>query len=96
MECTEDSVGKSFVHDVEKASELEANLLTDDYLMLSKPLPSIEKHVTNWKPIVSGWEFYIDRYKQDVQAECQKKEWYEEFNQLCEKFFDSMYRGCGL
>ncbi len=96
MECTEDSVGKSFVHDVEKASELEANLLTDDYLMLSKPLPSIEKHVTNWKPIVSGWEFYIDRYKQDVQAECQKKEWYEEFNQLCEKFFDSMYRGCGV
>ena len=96
MECTEDSVGKSFVHDVDKPSELEANLLTDDYLMLSKPLPSIEKHVTNWKPIVSGWEFYIDRYKQDVQAECPKKEWYEEFNQLCEKFFDSMYRGCGV
>lgn len=96
IECTEDMVGKSFVHDVDKDAEKEANLLTDDYLTLSKPLPSIEKHVTNWKPIVQGWEFYIDRYKQDVQAECQKKEWYEEFNQLCEKFFDSMYRGCGV
>ena len=96
IECTEDMVGKSFVHDVDKEAEKEANLLTDDYLMLSKPLPSIEKHVTNWKPIVQGWEFYVDRYKQDVQAECQKKEWYEEFNQLCEKFFDSMYRGCGV
>lgn len=96
IECTEDSVGKSYVHDVNKDEEKEANLLTDDYLTLSKPLPSIEKHVTNWKPIIQGWEFYIDRYKQDVQAEYQKKEWYEEFNQLCGKFFDSMYRGNGV
>ena len=96
IECTEDMVGKSYVHEVDKDAEKEANLLTDDYLMLSKPLPSIEKHVTNWRPIVQGWEFYIDRYKQDVQTEYQKKEWYEEFNQLCDKFFESMYRGCGV
>ncbi|EKJ89404.1 Tubulin like protein [Bacteroides finegoldii] len=94
IECTEDMVGKSCVQDVDK--EIETNLLTDDYLMLSKPLPSIEKHVTNWKPIIQGWEYYIDRYKQDVQAECQKKEWYEEFNKLCENFFGSMYRGKGV
>lgn len=96
IECTEDMVGKSYVHDLDKDAEKETNLLSDEYLTLSKPLPSIEKHVTNWKPITQGWEFYVDRYKQDVQAECQKKEWYEEFNQLCEKFFDSMYRGCGV
>lgn len=96
IECTEDMVGKTYIHDVVKESELEANLLTDDYLMLSKPLPSIEKHVTNWKPIVQGWELYIDRYKQDVQNDFQKKEWYEEFNQLCQNFFDNAYRGCGV
>lgn len=96
IECTEDMVGKTYVHDVDKDSELEENLLADDYLTLSKPLPSIEKHVTNWKPIAQGWDLYVDRYKQDVQSECQKKEWYEEFNQLCENFFDSMYRGCGV
>lgn len=96
IECTEDMVGKTYIHDVEKESELEANLLTDDYLMLGKPLPSIEKHVTNWKPIVQGWELYIDRYKQDVQNDFQKKEWYEEFNQLCQNFFDNAYRGCGV
>lgn len=96
IECTEDSVGKNYIQKVNTDDEKEANLLTDDYLMLSKPLPSIEKHVTNWKPIVQGWEFYIDRYKQDVQEECEKKEWYEEFNQSCEKFFDSMYRSCGV
>lgn len=96
IECTEDMVGKTYVHDVDKDSELEENLLANDYLTLSKPLPSIEKHVTNWKPIAQGWDLYVDRYKQDVQAECQKKEWYEEFNQLCENFFDNMYRGCGV
>lgn len=96
IECTEDMVGKTYIHDVEKESELEANLLTDDYLMLSKPLPSIEKHVTNWKPIVQGWELYIDRYKQDVQNDFPKKEWYEEFNQLCQNFFDNAYRGYGV
>ena len=96
IECAEDMVGKDYVELVEKSSELESNLLSEEYLTLSKPLPSIEKHVTNWKPIVQGWEVYVDRYKQDVQAECPKKEWYEEFNQLCTSFFDSMYRGCGV
>ena len=96
IECTEDMVGKNYPQLVTDPAELESNLLSDDYLTLSKPLPSIEKFVTNWKPIVQGWEFYTDRYKQDVQAECQKKEWYEEFNGLCNKFFDSMYRGVGV
>ena len=96
IECTEDMVGKNYPQLVTDPIELESNLLTEDYLTLSKPLPSIEKFVTNWKPIVQGWEFYTDRYKQDVQAECLKKEWYEEFNGLCNKFFDSMYRGVGV
>ena len=82
IECAEDMVGKDYVELVEKSAELESNLLSEEYLTLSKPLPSIEKHVANWKPIVQGWEMYVDRYKQDVQAECPKKEWYEEFNQL--------------
>lgn len=96
IECTEDMIGKNYPLLVNDASELESNLLSDDYLTLSKPLPSLEKLTTNWKPIVQGWEFYTDRYKQDVQAECPKKEWYEEFNGLCNKFFDSMYRGVGV
>ena len=96
IECAEDMVGKDYVELVEKSSELESNLLSEEYLTLSKPLPSIEKHVTNWKPIVQGWEVYVDRYKQDVQADFQKKEWFEEFNQLCTNFFDNMYRGCGV
>ena len=95
-ECTEDMVGKSFKQDVAKPAELESNLLHDAVLTLSKPLPSIEKNVTNWKPIVQGWEFYTDRYKQDVQSENKKEEWLEEFNQLCERFYSSMYRGCGV
>ena len=95
-ECTEDMVGKSFKQDVMKPNALEDNLLSDAYIMLSKPLPSIEKNVSNWKPIVQGWEFYTDRYKQDVQSENKKEEWLEEFNQLCEKFYSSMYRGSGV
>ena len=94
IECTEDMVGKSYVQAVDK--EIETNLLTDDYLMLSKPLPSIEKHATTWKPIIQGWEYYIDHCKQDVQTKCQKKEWYEEFNKRCEDFFDSIYREIGV
>jgi hypothetical protein len=81
-ECTEDMVGKSFKQDVAKPNEMENNLLSDDILTLSKPLPSIEKHVTNWRPIIAGWEFYTDRYKQDVQNDNKKEEWLEEFNQL--------------
>lgn len=95
-ECTEDMVGKSFKEEINKVEEIESNLLSDDYLTLSKPLPSIEKNVTNWKPIVAGWEFYTDRYKQDVESDFGKKEWLQEFNQLCDKFFDSMYRGKGV
>ena len=95
-ECTEDMVGKSYKQDVAKAEALEDNLLSDAFVMLGKPLPSIEKNVTNWKPIVQGWEFYTDRYKQDVQSENKKEEWLEEFNQLCEKFYSSMYRGSGV
>lgn len=95
-ECTEDMVGKSYKQDVAKPNALEDNLLSDAFVMLSKPLPSIEKNVTNWKPIVQGWEFYTDRYKQDVQSENRKEEWLEEFNQLCEKFYASMYRGSGV
>lgn len=95
-DCTEDMVGKSYKQDVAKPNALEDNLLSDAFVMLSKPLPSIEKNVTNWKPIVQGWEFYTDRYKQDVQSEHKKEEWLEEFNQLCEKFYTSMYRGSGV
>lgn len=95
-ECTEDMVGKSFKQDVAKPEQMQGNLLTDDYLMLSNPLPSIEKNVTNWKPIVKGWEDYIDRYKQHVQNEYGKREWLEEFNQLCDKFYRQMYRGSGV
>ena len=96
VEGTEGAAEKRVANEVDRPSELEANLLTDDYLMLSKPLPSIKKHVTDWKPIVSGWELYIDRYKQEVLEEYQKAEWYEEFNRRCEEYFDSMYRGCGV
>lgn len=95
-ECTEDMVGKSFKQDIIKPDTMESNLLSDNILLLEKPLPSIEKNVKNWKPIVSGWEFYTDRYKQDVQKENRKEEWLEEFNQLCDKFYTSMYRGCGV
>lgn len=95
-ECTEDMVGKSYREDITKPEEVEGNLLSEDYLTLGKPLPSIKDHVKNWKPIVSGWEFYTDRYKQDVETEHSKKEWLEEYNQVCEKFFDSMYRGKGV
>lgn len=95
-ECTEDMVGKSYKQDIAKPNELEENLLSEPYITLSKPLPSIEKNVTNWKPIVSGWEFYTDRYKQDVQSDNKKEEWLEVFNQLCEKFYSTMYRGSGV
>lgn len=94
-ECTEDMVGKSYKQDVAEPKNLEDNLLSDAYLTLSRPLPSIEKHV-NWKEIIPGWEFYTDRYKQDVQDENDKKEWLEQFNQLCKKFYDTMYRGSGV
>lgn len=96
IECNEDMVGKSYSTELSQNLFLEENLLSDDYLTLGKPLPSIEKNVTNWRPIVSGWELYIDRYKQDVQSDCNKSEWYEEFNNLCDEFFESMYRGKGV
>ena len=96
IECTEDMVGKDYVERVGKSEELEKNLLSEDYLTLSKPLPSIENHVSNWKAIAEAWGHYVDCYKQDVQADCPKKEWFEEFNQLCTNFYDNMYRGCGV
>ena len=92
-ECTDEMVGKSYKQDVKKLDELEANLLSDPYVTLSTPLPSIEKHVSNWD---KDWEFYTGRYKQDVQAEYKKEEWLEKFNELCENFYTSMWRGSGV
>lgn len=94
VECTEEMAGKTGILDVER--ERESNLLTDDYLTLGKPLPSLERHTPNWKPIIQEWEFLTDCYKQDVQAEYPKKEWYEKLDGLCHKFFDTMYRGTGV
>lgn len=94
-ECTEDMVGKTYKQDVAKDKELQENLMTDDMLSLSVPLPSIEKHV-KWKPIGITWQNSVDAYKQDVQSEYGKKEWLEEFNQQCDQYYDSMYRGCGV
>lgn len=95
-ECTEDMVGKTYKADIAKDETHVANLLSDDYLMLEMPLPSIEKNVKNWKLISQGWEFYIDRYKLDVKQDNPKENWLPLFNELCNKFYSSMYRGSGV
>lgn len=93
--CAEDMVGKSYKRDVASTWEQQKNLITDELLTLSEPLPSIEKLV-KWKPIGISWENIVDAYKQDVQAKYGKKEWKEEFNRQCDQFYDLMYRDCGV
>lgn len=93
--CDEDMVGMRYKRDVASTWELQKNLITDELLTLSEPLPSIDKRV-KWKPIGISWENIVDRYKEDVQAKWGKKEWLEEFNQQCDQFYDLTYRDCGV
>ena len=94
IECTEDMVGKTYVHDVKE--QLESNLLSDEYLTLGKPLPSIEKSVTNWKPVVSTWNMATDRYKADIMKQYPKKEWLPQYNIRTTKYYETMFRSSGV
>ena len=98
IECTEDMVGKDFSHRVARPDELAANLLDESHLMLDTPLPSIEKVVQNWDPIVAGWEAYTGQFQRLIIQfyPDHNREWIHKFKEFAIPFYngDVSENGC--
>ncbi len=93
-ECTDDMVGKSLVASV--PTDNKANLLSEDYLMLSKPLPSLEGTV-RWRPIQGSWDTYVEVKKKETLNEASNRsQRIGLFNSKMTLFFETGWRQKGV
>lgn len=94
-ELSEDEVGSGLQAEISKKETLEKFYLTDQYLMLSKPIiedPSTKK----WKDIATAWQTWTQFFAENVQNEQEKKNWLPAFLRECEAQFNDRYRGGGV
>lgn len=90
-----EEVGSGFQADIDKKENMEKYLLSDHYLMLSKPIiedPSTKK----WKEIGTAWQNWTQFFAENVQNEEEKKNWLPAFLRSCERQFNEAYRGQGV
>lgn len=90
-----EEVGSGFQADIDKKENMEKYLLSDHYLMLSKPIiedPSTKK----WKEIGTAWQNWSQFFAENVQNEEEKKNWLPAFLRSCERQFNEAYRGQGV
>jgi len=88
-------VGLGFKTEIQDKKTMEALLLTDNYLTLSKPIVEYEG-TKRWKEIASGWEASTQRFADDAQTDKEKKNWLGAFTEACELYYNSNYRGQGV
>ncbi len=90
-----EEVGSGFQADIDKKENMEKYLLSDHYLMLSKPI--IEDTSTKkWKEIGTAWQNWTQFFAENVQNEEEKKNWLPAFLRSCERQFNEAYRGQGV
>lgn len=90
-----DEVGSGFQAEIDKKDTMEKFLLTDNHLMLSKPI--IEDASTKkWKDIGVAWQNWTQFFAENVQNEEEKKNWLPAFLRSCERQFNEAYRGQGV
>lgn len=94
-ECSIDEIGMGFAADVKNKANIEALLLSNNYLTLAKPLVENANN-KNWKGIASGWENVTQFFADDAQVDKDKTRWLAALSQLCEDYFNRDFRGEGV
>lgn len=94
-ECSIDEVGSGFQAEIDKKENMERFLLTDEYLILSKPIVE-DAGTKKWKQIRTAWPTWTEFFAENVQNEEEKKNWLGAFLRNCEKQFNESYRGQGV
>ena len=80
---------------IEDQGEIERNLLSEEYLTLSKSLPSMQAF--RWKSITQTWEECMSYLKRDVEVRCNgRKERCSTLDLYVDKYFAEKYRNCGV
>lgn len=88
-------VGSGFQAEIDKKDTMEKYLMSDNHLMLAKPIiddPSTKK----WKDIGVVWQNWTQFFAENVQNEEEKKNWLPAFLRACERQFNESYRGQGV
>lgn len=94
-ECSIAEVGLGYKAEIQEKKTLEALLLSDNYLTLSKAL--LQNDATRkWNEIAPYWEKVTQFYAQDAEADSNKKNWLSLFTGSCELQFNTNYRGLGV
>jgi hypothetical protein len=90
-----DEVGHGFVAEIKDKRNRERLLLSNSYLMLSKPI--IETAATKkWHDIDGTWEQRTQGFADDAQNGADKKSWLAVFTDNCEDYYTQHFRGLGV
>jgi len=94
-EKTLEEVGVGYLDEIKKKENREAFMLSNSYLMLSKPI--IENDSTKkWKDIETTWEIRTQLEAEDVRSTYDKPEWLAEFEKSLEDYYTNNFRGHGV
>lgn len=88
-------VGLGFKTEIQDKKTMEALLLSDNYLTLSRPIVEYEG-TKRWREIASGWEVSTQRFADDAQTDKEKINWLGAFTEACELYYNTNYRGQGV
>lgn len=94
-ETSLEEVGSGFASEIKDRKNRERLMLSNNYLMLSKPI--IESAGTKrWHDIDSTWEERTQGFADDAQTEADKKSWLAIFSDACTDYFEKNFRALGV
>jgi len=94
-ECSIDEVGTGFATEIRDRKNRERLMLSNSYLMLSKPI--VEGPQTKrWHDIDSTWEERVQGFADDAQTQADKKSWLAIFTDACTDYYDKNFRSLGV
>ncbi|MBQ7042513.1 MAG: hypothetical protein IJN66_07395 [Muribaculaceae bacterium] len=94
-ETSLEEVGSGFASEIKDRKNRERLMLSNNYLMLSKPI--IESAGTKrWHDIDSTWEERTQGFADDAQTESEKKSWLAIFSDACTEYYEKNFRALGV
>ncbi|MBQ8673069.1 MAG: hypothetical protein IJ511_03315 [Bacteroides sp.] len=94
-ECSLEEVGSGYAAEVKDRKNRERLMLSNSYLMLSKPV--IENAGTKrWHDIDATWEERTQDFADDAQTSADKKSWLALFTDSCNDYYDKNFRSLGV
>lgn len=95
IETTLEQVGTGFLDEIRNRQHREVLLLSNQQLMLSKPI--IENDSSKrWRDIETTWDERTKRFSTDVRSDGNKKLWIANFSHSCSDYYENNYRIHGV